>query len=144
MGSCKHIVRKIAAEPVRKAVIKIAAEPVPVLAEEDVTVVPEAAPAGAAGARDVPVPVREGAAAVREVVRGVARTAAPENVILPVPQRLRQRLSPIWERTSLSERQFGQAITPASKRQSTWSIPAEEKLRLPPFRSFRSLRGKCY
>ena len=85
----------------RKAAIKIVVEPVPVLVEEDVTVVPEAAPADAAGARDVPVPVREGAAAVREVVRGVARTAAPENVILPVPQKRRQRLLPIWEKTSL-------------------------------------------
>ena len=69
---------------------------------------------------------------------------AEANVILPVPQKRRQRLLPIWEKTSLSERQFGQAIIPASKRQSTWSIPAEEKLRLPPFRPFRSLRGKCY
>lgn len=69
---------------------------------------------------------------------------AEANVILPVPQKRRQRLLPIWERTSLSERQFGQAIIPASKRQSTWSIPAEEKLCLPPFRPLRSLRGKCY
>lgn len=92
--------------------------------------VPADAPADAAGVRDVQEHARKPALAVRETVLAVAKTAArqvapepapipvqavretapvavrqtvPESATTPAPEKIRRRLSRIWEKTSPSD-----------------------------------------
>lgn len=78
-----------------RAVRERAAEAAPVVRET----VPAAAKTAVRQAAPEPVPIP--AQAVRETAPAVARQTVPGSAITPAPEKVRRRLSRIWEKTSL-------------------------------------------
>lgn len=79
-----------------RAVRERAAEPAPAVRET----VPAAAKTAVRQAAPEPVPIP--AQAVRETAPAVVRQTVPESATTPAPEKIKRRLSRIWEKTSPS------------------------------------------